>query len=180
MNVTIFAFTQDLEHLDYKGIPVNGNINDFAQTLVNKGVSISEKTKAKIVLVGEYSDIDESRIEIWGTPGSSTTYKIGELLPEENYWKSLKSKYFGLKEKFTIKYGVGKSVEYFAKPYREGYNEMEAAILGKCKYSTKWVTEKGSVSLEISTNGQIYIEYIDAMNAALADKEKRKAVMNEI
>ncbi len=167
----------DTPHMAFKGIPIDGNINDFAQELAKQGYTLSEKERTRIVLNGEFLSVQECTITITGTDKSIIPWKIGIFFPEESFWKILKDKYFELKEQFTTKYGEGKSSESFVKPYKDGDRcEMQAVLFGKCRFSTLWVTETGTVSLWITSNAQVCIEYKDAQNSLVAEKEKKEMV----
>lgn len=167
-------------HMAFKGIPIDGNINDFAQELARQGFTLSERERTKIVMSGEFLSVKECTITMTGTDKSVTLWKIGVLFPEESFWKILKDKYFELKKEFTARYGEGKSSESFVKPYKDGDRcEMQAVLFGKCRFSTLWITETGTVSLEITSNAQVCIEYKDSHNMTVAEKE-RKEMVNEI
>lgn len=168
------------EHLTFKNIPLNGDVNSFAKELVKQGFGIEETKGNIITLSGSYISRD-CEVIICGTKKTNIIWKVNIYLPKETNWYSIKSDFLKLKEQFIAKYGNGKSFEFFSNPYDEGDGyEMQAVRLEKCRYTTFWETQGGSISLKISKFEQISVSYEDSINSALDDKERAEAVSNDI
>lgn len=52
-----YAQTERKEHFSFMNIPINGNINMFAQKLATKGIKVSPTNKVKIPLWLESSKV---------------------------------------------------------------------------------------------------------------------------
>ncbi len=175
---TLSGFSQ--EHLTFKNIPINGDVNIFAKELVKQGFTIKETKGNVITLSGSYISRD-CEVLILGTKGTNIIWKVIIFLPKETNWYSIKSDFLKLKEQFIVKYNTGKSYEFFSSPYDEGDGyEMQAVRLEKCTYSTFWDTQGGSITLKISKYEQISVSYEDSINSAIDDKERAEAVSNDI
>ncbi|MBP9018142.1 MAG: hypothetical protein BWZ11_00822 [Bacteroidetes bacterium ADurb.BinA395] len=168
------------EHITFKGIPLKGTINSFAQELVKKGCTIKESKGNLIILKGEFVN-ETCEIILVGSKKTNTIWKVVAYLPEQTSWYSIKSDYNILKKQFQQKYGDGESYEFFSDPYYEGDGyEMQALRLEKCTYATYFKTETGTISLEISKFQQISISYEDKINVELKRKESDEIINDEI
>lgn len=168
------------EHLTFKNVPLNGDINNFAKELVKQGFTIKETKGNVIIMSGSYVN-RECEVLVLATKKTNIVWKVAIYLPEETIWSSIKYDYLKLKEQFITKYGTGKSYEYFSNPYYEGDGyEMQAVKLEKCNYITFWEKPEGSISLKISKYEQIAVSYEDTINSALDDKEKAETISNDI
>ena len=143
------------EHIKFKGIPLNGNVNSFSQELVKIGFKIVESKGNVITMKGEFIN-KECEIIVVGSKKTNVVWKVVAYLPEEESWSRIKSDYFEVKRQFQQKYGDGKSYEFFSKPYYEGDGyEMQALSLEKCTYSTFFDTDLGTIVVDISKYKQI-------------------------
>lgn len=176
--LTSVVFSQ--EHLKFKGIPINGDLNTFTNALVKAGFKLDDTDQIINTLSGEFVN-NKCTIFVVATKKSKVVWRVKVYLPEVENWFSIKVKYLNLKKEFTEKYGIGDSYEFFSKPYDEGDGyEMQALELEKCTYSTYFKTVNGSICLEISKFKQIAISYDDKINSELDDLEKKAAISNDI
>lgn len=175
---SFFIYSQ--EHITFKGVPINGTVNSFAQELVKKGCKIKESKGNIITLEGEFVN-NTCEIIAVGSHKTNTAWKAIAYLPEETNWYSIKNDYNNLKKIFQQKYGDGTSYEFFSKPYYEGDGyEMQALTLKKCTYSTYFEIETGIIVLEISKYKQISIGYEDKINVEINRKEANDIINDEI
>lgn len=181
--INVSSYSQ--EHLKFKNIPIDGNIDDFASELIKQGFSKSEEESIKniIILNGEFINKKNCEIYIIGTKKSYLTWRINIILPKEISWISLKESYFEIKKQYQSKYGSGESFEYFSEPYFEGDGyELQALRKEKCTYSSYWKLESGIISLKISTSdsNSISIAYQDTQNSDIMRKEKEAIIESDI
>ncbi|MBQ2414720.1 MAG: hypothetical protein II315_07355 [Rikenellaceae bacterium] len=184
----LFALVvQAQEHMTFKGIPMDCDMDTFASQLEEKGyIKIPFSTKyigdTMIVLVGKFAGVDKCFIAIQGTPISKIVWRVGVLFPIEDSWDTLKRCYESLKESYTAKYGKPDSFEYFQKPYYEGCGEeLRAVELGKSNYSSYFfVKPKGGIVLTIEKNKQIVVSYEDDINTSVFEQENERIVSNDI
>ena len=168
------------EHIAFKTVPLNGDINNFAKELVKQGFTIKETKGNVITMSGSYIN-RQCEVIVFASKKTNIVWKVAIYLPEETNWYSIKNDFLRLKEQFITKYGNGKSYEFFSNPYSEGDGyEMQAVKLGKCHYTTFWETQGGTIGLSISKYEQISVSYEDTINSALDDKEKSEVINNDI
>lgn len=176
--LSISVFSQD--HLKFKNIPIDGNINAFSKELVKQGFTLLESKGSSIILKGEFAG-KQCNIVVVGTKKTLLTWKVYISFDKENLWSSLKSKYYELKEQYTTKYGDGKSYEFFSNPYFEGDGyETTALSVDKCTWSTFWETKVGNISISIQASQNIGISYEDIKNTVVMDQEKNEIISNDI
>lgn len=168
------------EHIKFKGIPLNGNVNSFAQELVKIGFKIVESKGNIITMKGEFIN-KECEILVVGSKKTNLVWKVIAYLPKEISWSSIKSDYFEVKKQFQQKYGDGESYEFFSKPYYEGDGyEMQALGVDKCTYATYFTTELGTIAVDISKYEQISIGYEDKVNLEIKKAEAESIINNDI
>lgn len=176
----LLGFAQG-EHLTFKGIPIDGNLNTFVEKLKSDGFTLSKTLGETVILNGQFVN-KNCDVYVLSTEGSRTVWKVGVFLPEQESWYSLKSDYQSLKSAFIEKYGSpSNSYEFFSKPYYEGDGyEMTALRVKKCTYATFWNVSGGSLMIEINNNGKIVLSYEDAANSKIASDERDRNVSNDI
>lgn len=176
--LNVYSYSQ--EHLRFKNIPIDGNIDTFADELIKQGFSKLASKGNIISLTGEFIN-KNCEIYVVGSKKSNLTWKILIVLPKESSWGSLKENYFEIKKQYQSKYGSGKSYEFFSKPYFEGDGyELQALRNEGCTYSTFWKTESGSIDLTISASGSNSLSYQDNQNTDIMRKEKEEVIKSDI
>ena len=174
----LYGYSQ--EHLTFKNVPLNGDINNFAKELVKQGFTIKETKGNIITMSGSYVN-RQCEVLMIATEKTNIVWKVAIYLPKETNWYSIKTDFLNLKEQFIAKYGDGKSYEFFSKPYYEGDGyEMQAVINKKCIYAIYWKKTEGTILLNISQYEKISVSYEDSINSALNDKEKSEIISIDI
>lgn len=103
--VALSSFAQDSQHLEFKGIPLDGKLSDFVSKLSKEGFTFKEYARDYVaVLEGNFAG-NYATIYILATPKSKTVWKATVNYNEKESWSSLKSDYSDMKELFTKKYG---------------------------------------------------------------------------
>ena len=168
-------------HLEFKGIPINGKVDDFVKKLQTQGYSIVNKEDIGIIMSGQFTG-KEAEVMVINTKKTKTVWKVVVYLPKQTSWYRIKSDYEYYTEMFTKKYGAPThTFSFFSSPYYEGDGyEMSALRNDKCTYYSSYHTQNGTISVEISKYEQIKIAYEDSINSSLMDKEKEDAVINDI
>lgn len=161
--------------MQFMGLPLRGNINSFAQQLVNqKGCRIvSRNTESNsISMRGTYTGKD-CEIYVFGTPGTQQVWKVVVYLPELSTWSAIKREYLNYKAQFDNKYTQTSSYDFFADPYDEGDGrEVEGVKAEKCYYSAFYTAPGGNIMVKISKYMQVQIAYEDSENLELRDREE--------
>lgn len=176
------CFIHAQEHLDFRGIPIDGSLENMADQLAKLGY---EKTDDDRLLMGEFIG-KECTVVIMESEYTrlKNVYGISIFINKGASWHALKSDYFTIKELYTKKYGEGIAREEFERPYKDGDGYETLAIKNdKCHYITVWPLDNGHVNLGISVIGTeccIIIMYNDKPNSDENKKAKEQAFMNEI
>lgn len=170
------------EHLTFKGIPIDGNLNSFVEKLKAKGFSQIVVNSDGAMMEGEFGG-NICKTGIYVTRTSKKVHTVIVQVAESNSWFTLESTYNEYKSSLATKYGKGVSIEMFSSPYEEGDGyEMSALRLSKCHYSTRFKTSKGEIFLYISdTNGgSVLLSYSDKANEALSEAEEKSLISSDL
>lgn len=169
------------DHLKFKGFEINGKVNNFGKLLEKDGYKFLGGEDGFYFYSGEFESYKKSTISIAGTKISSIIWQVLVLLPEFSTWRKTKESYFALKDQFNIKYGLGKSVEYFKYPYKDGDGSESYAFASEnAAFITFWELTNGFVTLEIATANQVMITYEDALNVKIKVRERATKMINEL
>ena len=168
------------QHLQFKNIPIDGNINEFVEQLKNEGFVLNKLEDTSAILEGNFAN-EACEIFVTASPKTKTVWKVTAYLPKTKTWSSIKSEYKTFKANCTVKYGTPRSFEYFKDPYYEGDGyEMQAVRLEKCTYNSYWTIPEGYIKVAISKFEQVSLSYEDKQNSEKDDGERSESIMNDI
>ena len=168
------------KHLTFKGIPITGTLESFAQELGAKGFKKTYSDKNVVVFKGEFAGYSDCEIYVYKAPNRNIVYKVVVFFPKESSWVYLEKEYNHFKGVLTNKYG---ELALQSDTFKEGastFNDdakMASLKEGNCDYWTQWKVENGDIQVEISptfdtTDGRIKLFYFDKINDALTKKAK--------
>ena len=168
------------KHLTFKGIPITGTLESFAQKLVAKGFRKIDSDKTCVVFEGEFAGYSGCRICVCKNSNRNIVYQVAVDFPTEDSWARLEKQYNQFKNVLTNKYGepFGSS-----ETFKEGAStfsdeaKMSSLKKGNCDYRTVWKVENGFIGVDIfpksdTDDGYIRLFYFDKINSALAEKAK--------
>ena len=178
------AGAQENLHLDFKGVPIDGNVRSFVEKMKNKGFG-NEIILDNGITVLEGTFVGKSAtVFVVSTPETNTVWKVAAIIFKDDdlSWSSLKSYYKDFVELYEKKYGKPSShFEFFTDPYYEGDGyELQALRRDKCTYQTFFETEVGLVSIEITKKGSICFSYEDEINVEKKRKEADRRNLDDI
>jgi hypothetical protein len=175
----ILLFAQ--EHMEFRGIPIDGNVSDFVSKMKGIGYTLDEVDGDITIMNGKFTGKDAS-IYIISSPKTKIVCRVTVYFEKQTSWSSIKSLYENYKELLEQKYKVKpKAYEYFKKPYEEGDGyEMQAVRLDKCVFSSFYETPQGYIALSISKTERISIAYEDEINIEIRSKEKESNTLEEL
>ena len=167
-------------HLTFKGIPITGTVENFAQKMEAKGFRKIDSNKRCVVFKGEFAGYSGCNILVVKVPNRNVVYKVVVFLPPKSSWARLEEEYNQFKGMLTNKYGepLGSS-----ETFKEGAStfsdeaKMSSLKNGNCDYRTQWEVENGSIEVDIfpksdTDDGYIRLFYFDKINNALTEKAK--------
>lgn len=172
------CFIHAQEHLDFRGVPIDGNLENMVTELVKLGY---EKTEVPNALTGKF--IGKECILVIDTSefADNNVQMVGVVFNNMEDWRTIKGEFLSIEDMYTKKYGKPTSeIKRFYRPYEEGDGyEMLAIKKNKCTYSTQWDLNNGKIIITIG-DGNILIGYQDKINSEKGEKAEEQAYINEI
>lgn len=165
------------KHLAFKGVPIDGTLDEFVSKMKKGGFSHSGTEDGVAALQGDFASYKSCRVVVSTLKTKDLVNKIAVLFPGRDTWSSLSSNYFDLKGMLTEKYGKPSDcVEKFQSSVQptDDNNKMYEVKFDRCKYLTTYETEKGTIQLSIEHNGVtrcfVKLAYFDKINSAVVKK----------
>lgn len=154
-------------HLLFKGVPIDGTVNSFVQKMKQKGFTLEGNGEQTAIMKGAFAGQKNCKVGIFRTVEKDLVFRVAVLFEAEKQWFMLEKTYLFLKEMLTKKYGKPSfSIEEFdsySQP-KDDMMKMLYAEQDRCKYGTKYETDEGVISLNIS---HMKIEYEDICRVVL-------------
>ena len=177
ISYTVFAQSAS-EHLTFKGVPINGTLNEFVSKLKQKGLAHIGTEEGIAMLKGDFAAYKNCTIAAVSLKQKNLVAKVGVIFPSLETWSSLSNNYFSLKEMLTKKYGEpAVCVEEFQNDFGKDNDNLKihGVKMDKCKYVTGYTTEKGDIELQIKgsfTDGcYVTLIYFDKINGEVIEAE---------
>ncbi len=166
------------EHIEFKNVPINGNLEQFANELINLGFTEQQLIEEnQIKLNGEYLE-KNCEIYIYGTMKSKTAYKVRVNFPAE-VRDSLEYSFGKLQKLYSSKYGNGISkYKQFRNAERFLFNEPKRIRHISKGDFTRYKTDSGDIIIEVR-EGYISITYLDKLNNEIRKREMEVPVSKE-
>lgn len=186
------------DHLTFKGVPIDGTLKQFVSRMEQVGFTrcqvertmtsddilkamddakrsgISDGTAS---LCGDFAGYKDCRVSVSTFEGYDVVSKVIVAFPECQTWESLYENYNSLKGMLTEKYGQPTSVkEMFQDKYiDDDQDRIRAARFDKCKYETRFMTEKGEIVLWIDHKSMmstfVCLQYKDIINSGAVKQQ---------
>ena len=167
---------QTQSHLKYDGIPINGDISNFAQDLTNLGYEYMDQDKDTFFFTGKNESIGNILLAIACLPEEAgrTVYAVMVTSPAQPSFGSCEAIYKRVQRSLDKKYGEGYYDEVIDKDYDEDdIDRMLAIVKGAGHYISTYLTNDGSITLSIMSNGGLLyttVAYVDNANSKKAEK----------
>lgn len=145
---------QDNPHLRFKNVPIDGPLDKFVARMQRSGFRVEKKKAGRALLSGDFADFKKCSVYVETLADKDLVSQITVYFPDHDQWQALYEDYAHLKELLTAKYGKPSScVEKFQSAYglesKDDQMKMLAVNDGKCKYVTRFATDKGEIVLSI-------------------------------
>lgn len=168
-------------HLKFKGIPIDGNYNDFAQKLIEKDFIQIESSKDGIVLMGNFMATPGVIVAIYPDPTSKNVSLVAAMLEANDNWPSIEGKYNDVVDTYKKKYGEPTEhvEEFTTEVHNDDFYRKKALKEDNCNYRSKWEVEGGSILITLSyfqSNYYVVCAYADEQNT----EALRQTVMDDI
>lgn len=177
---TMLTFAQTSEHLLFKGVPIDGTLDEYVSKMEQNGFNRLTTEDGTALLTGDFAGYKGCVVSVSTLKQKDLVYKIVVVFPEKETWSTLSGNYFDLKQMLSEKYG--KSSEVMEKfeiqtDIMDDNTKMHHVKLDRCRYHSIYVTEKGTIKLSIEHDGVtscfIRLTYFDKSNGNVI-KEKAK------
>lgn len=170
------------EHIKFKGIDIDGNIDDFIKKMEDNGFTFEKLLTDNVVkMKGKFMGKSCDLLIIHSIE-SKEVWKVTVYFKEKESWYDLKKEYLDTKNLFVEKYGVPKShYEFFSEPYYEGDGyELQAIEKDKCTYRTFFYIGVGYIAIGIGPGCCLRISYEDFINSNKDEIERKSNALEEI
>jgi len=172
--------TDKNEHLTFKGVPIDGTLNEYVNKMKNSGFTLIGIEDGLAMLEGDFAGYKNCIIGVSTLKGFDLVNKIAVIFPEKETWSSLSSNYYNLKELLTEKYGEpSENIEKFD-TYSEPSDDEDRMFevqSDNCKYYTTFELENGGIQVSIDHQGFsscfVKLIYFDKINS---EKIRQKAI----
>jgi hypothetical protein len=175
--ITFYSYAQtetnSTEHMNFKGVPIDGTLKEFVNKMVQAGFKLISTEEGTTILNGDFAGYKDCYIGVSTLKQKDLVYKIGVFFPNLETWSLLSGNYFNLKQMLTEKYGTPSDVveEFDVPSYsqpKDDQDKMYQVQFDNCKYYSIWQTDKGEIQLLIShsgvTNCFVLLFYFDKIN----------------
>lgn len=170
---TIVSFAQDQtsKHLVFKGVPINGTLNEYVSKMKLNGFTHIETEDGIALLNGDFASYKDCLIGVSTLKQKDLVHKIVVIFPDKKTWSTLSGNYYDLKQMLTEKYGeASDSLENFDSYVQpeDDNSKMHDVKMDRCKYYSIFQTEKGNIELSIEHDGvtrcYVTLAYFDKIN----------------
>ena len=170
---TMLTFAQTSEHLTFKGVPIDGTLDEYVSKMKKSGFSLIGTEDGIALLNGDFAGYKDCTVGVTTLKQKDLVHKIVVLFPDKDTWSTLSNNYFDLKQMLTEKYGkpsdVVEKFDGYSQP-RDDKSRMHEVGMDRCKYYSIWETDNGEIQLSIGNNGFsksfVRLGYFDKINSA--------------
>ncbi len=169
---------QEVEHLKFKGVPIDGTLDEFIERLEGVGFSRITVANGVGILTGSFAGKHGCMLVTSSLNNRDLIYGVTILFPEKETWSSLLFEYDELKLMLTQKYGDPVAEEeYFNDDFvaREDTSDrlkLLALRNGECSFRIKFESPQGIIGLTLAyvemVGYCVTLVYADNMNSSLA------------
>ena len=177
------TFAQSSEHLKFKGVPIDGTLNEYVLKMKQAGFQLVGTDDGVALLEGEFGGYRGCLIAVSTLKSVNVVNTIGVVFPAREDWSSLEGDYEHLKSMLTEKYGEPSDVVEKFQGYGDPQTDQEKWInimTDNYTWYTIFETENGDIqlSLEKGDYGEYFVllKYFDKINTEAV----RSAAMEDL
>lgn len=171
--ILISSFAQSTEHLKFKGVPIDGTLNEYVAKMKQVGFSHQGTEDGTAFLSGEFAGYSDCIVGVKTLQKLNLVHEIVVLFPSQYKWSGLSYDYERLKTMLSKKYGEpDKCVEKCDGD--DDNSKMYEVRMDRCEYFSIYNTDNGSITLQISNDGflggcRVKLFYSDKINSEIFD-----------
>lgn len=167
------SFAQNSEHLKFKGVPIDGTLNEYVSKMKQAGFVLEGTEDGVALLSGEFAGYSDCIVGVKTLQKLNLVHEIVVLFPSQDKWAGLSYDYERLKTMLTKKYGEpDECVERCGNSFDDDNSKMHEVMMNRCKYYSTYNTDNGSITLTISNDNRYYrvkLFYTDKINSEIFD-----------
>jgi hypothetical protein len=174
LSMISWAQNTPVEHLTFKGVPIDGTLNEFVLKMKQNGFTLVKTENGTAFLTGDFAGYKDCYVGVSTLKQKNLVSKIGVIFQECTEWSTLSNKYFALKDLLTQKYGEPtECIEKFETSLepKNDNDKFYAVLFNHSKFITTYETEKGTIQLSIETDGistgYVLLNYFDKINSEI-------------
>lgn len=178
MVLVLSSFAQNSEHLKFKGVPIDGTLNEYVSKMKQAGFVLEGTEDGIALLSGEFAGYSDCVVGVKTLQKLNLVHEIVVLFPPQDKWAGLSYDYERLKTMLTKKYGKPyECMEKFNAPsymIEDDNDKMREVVMNNCIYYSTYNTDNGSITLTISNDGyelacRVKLFYTDKINSEIFD-----------
>lgn len=177
---TLISFAQTSDHLTFKGVPIDGTLEEYVSKMKKSGFSHLGTEDGTALLNGDFAGYKNCYVGVSTLKQKDLVHKIAVIFPDKDTWSTLSGNYFDLKRMLTEKYGkpsdVVEKFDGYSQP-KDDNSKIYEVKFDRCKYYAIWETDNGEIQLSIEHNSVtscfVKLGYFDKINS---EKIKAKAI----
>lgn len=159
-------------HIMFKGIPVDGTLKSFSDSLVARGFTVITSDSRIATLKGPFAGIDNAVVTVIADRGF--VWRVSAAFPARKYWAQIKRLYEDYRDMYRSKFGLEPDRrERLSKRFPEGSGseawgfEDESSV-----YESVFTFEDGDVIVSVRFDRQtqgfaVLVDYVDRLNSTL-------------
>ncbi|MBM3454795.1 MAG: hypothetical protein FJX80_06560 [Bacteroidetes bacterium] len=180
--MSISTFAQTSEHMSFKGVPIDGTLNEYVAKMKQNGFQYLGTEDGTAILNGDFAGYKNCHVGVTTLNKIDLVHKIGVIFPNQETWSRLFSNYSDLKQMLTEKYGnPNDEVELFdVKSFQlplDDNSKMHQVKMDRCNFYAVWKTDKGEIQLAIDHSGFtscfVKVGYFDKINSAIINEKAK-------
>ena len=158
-----------VEHLTFKGVPIDGTLDDYVTNMKKAGFALESVENGLAMFSGDFAGYRECIIGVVTLDGKDLVSKVTVVFPKRDTWSDLESNYSNLKELLTVKYGEPERFEEkFNSTYQpdSDFEKMYELRFENCEYWSSFELDNGAIQLSIEHAGYAFVmlAYFDKAN----------------
>lgn len=182
MMFVLSSYAQNSEHLKFKGVPIDGTLNEYVAKMKQAGFQLVETEDGVALLEGEFAGYSDCMVAVKTLQKQNLVHEIAVLFPSQDKWSGLSYDYERLKAMLSQKYGEpSECVEEFHNIKNKSKEEINILMkdnvvflcnIGNHTWYSSFETPSGRINLSIEKEGFtcfVILRYSDKINSEKFD-----------
>ena len=162
--------TNATDHLKFKGVPIDGTLNEFVAEMKQSGFMHMGTEDGVALFEGEFAGYKDCLIGVMTIDKRDLVCVVSVIFPEQDTWASLNHDYAFLNELLTEKYGEPDETSNELSSGEPGsdFLKMLELINDECLIYSTYELQNGSIQISLEggeyNTGFVKLSYYDKTN----------------